>query len=122
MGPGAAFVDPHVFQSTNDALKRRGQRIAEKYRQHLDDRKIPNSTCIVLASHTPKQAVDEWCKENKVNTVVAGSRGLGAFKRFFLGSFSQFLVNHLECDVLIVKADASPEHDSDAEQSNKAAA
>ena len=97
-------MDPKVFSGTNDALKRRGQRLAEKYRVQLKESGVENATVHVLASHAPKQASKDWVTENKVDVVFAGSRGLGAVKRFFLGSFSQFLVNNLECDVMITKA------------------
>jgi nucleotide-binding universal stress UspA family protein len=37
--------------------------------------------------------------------LVMGSRGLGAFKRAFLGSVSDYIVHHSEVPVIIVKGD-----------------
>lgn len=45
----------------------------------------------------------ESAKEEKVDLIVVGSRGLSGVKRFFLGSVSHNVAHHCECPVLIVK-------------------
>ncbi|KAI9230601.1 MAG: hypothetical protein DHS80DRAFT_8289, partial [Piptocephalis tieghemiana] len=50
-----------------------------------------------------REAITDKVKEVNPDTVVVGSRGLGALKRTFIGSTSDYLVHHLECPVIIVK-------------------
>jgi nucleotide-binding universal stress UspA family protein len=38
-----------------------------------------------------------------VGTIFVGSRGLGAIKRFLLGSFSNYIVTHASQNVMVVK-------------------
>lgn len=42
-------------------------------------------------------------EEEQADLLVLGSRGLGAVKRFFIGSVSDRVVHHAHCDVLVVK-------------------
>jgi nucleotide-binding universal stress UspA family protein len=37
----------------------------------------------------------------KADVLIVGSRGMGAFKRLFLGSVSDYLVHHCKCPVII---------------------
>lgn len=41
--------------------------------------------------------------------LVIGSRGLGTFKRAFLGSTSDYCVHHCQCPVIVVKNHPSKE-------------
>jgi nucleotide-binding universal stress UspA family protein len=54
------------------------------------------------------QSVVHYAKENGVDLVVLGARGMGSWKRAImsfvgLGSVSDFVVHHLEAPVIIVK-------------------
>ena len=42
-------------------------------------------------------------QELGASAIIMGSRGLGAFKRAFLGSVSDYLVHHASVPVIIVK-------------------
>ncbi len=46
----------------------------------------------------------EYAKDNNINLIVSGSRGLSQFKGWLLGSVSRKLVHYSECSVLIVKS------------------
>lgn len=48
----------------------------------------------------------DFVKENEVDLVVAGSRGLGGLEGWLLGSVSRKLVHYAGCSVLIVKKSA----------------
>jgi nucleotide-binding universal stress UspA family protein len=39
----------------------------------------------------------------QADILVIGSRGLGTFKRAFLGSTSDYCVHHCQCPVIVVK-------------------
>lgn len=51
-------------------------------------------------------------KERKAFTVVMGSRGLGWFKRLVMGSVSNYVLNHRDGAVCVVR----PPHDLDGEK------
>jgi nucleotide-binding universal stress UspA family protein len=44
-----------------------------------------------------------YVRENQIDLIVAGSRGLSQFKSFWVGSVSRKLVHYAPCSVLIVK-------------------
>jgi len=43
------------------------------------------------------------CRENKIDLIVMGSRGLSKTKKLFLGSVSDGVMRHAYCTVLVVK-------------------
>jgi nucleotide-binding universal stress UspA family protein len=45
----------------------------------------------------------EYARNNKVDLIVAGSRGLSQLKSLWMGSVSRKLVHYADCSVLIVK-------------------
>ncbi|HLR01775.1 MAG TPA: universal stress protein [Virgibacillus sp.] len=51
----------------------------------------------------PGKTISTYAKDNKVDLMIAGSRGLGNIKGVFLGSVSAEIVRHSECPVLIIK-------------------
>jgi nucleotide-binding universal stress UspA family protein len=45
----------------------------------------------------------DFASNKKVDLLVVGTRGLGAFKRLTIGSVSSAAVNHATCSVLVVR-------------------
>jgi nucleotide-binding universal stress UspA family protein len=45
----------------------------------------------------------DYARANKIDLIVAGSRGLGQFRSWLMGSVSRKLVHYAPCSVLIVK-------------------
>ncbi|KAI9188292.1 hypothetical protein H9P43_002683 [Blastocladiella emersonii ATCC 22665] len=45
----------------------------------------------------------------KTDLLVVGSRGLGSFKRAFLGSVSDYVLHHAACPTLVIKTDPETE-------------
>ena len=56
-----------------------------------------------LANGRPADKIIEIAKEDGVDLIVIGSRGLGGIKEFLLGSVSDRVADHAPCPVLIVK-------------------
>jgi len=50
-----------------------------------------------------KEIID-YAKNNKVDLIICGSRGLSTFKGWLLGSVSRKLVHYSECSVLVFKS------------------
>lgn len=52
----------------------------------------------------PGKAIVEFANNNDVDLLIMGSRGLGALKRAFLGSVSDYCIHNLSCPIMIVKS------------------
>jgi nucleotide-binding universal stress UspA family protein len=57
----------------------------------------------VLGRGDAATEVMEYVKKNRVDLIVAGSRGFGQFKSMWMGSVSRKLVHYSDCSVLVVK-------------------
>jgi nucleotide-binding universal stress UspA family protein len=57
----------------------------------------------VLARGDAATEIITYVRENKIDLIVAGSRGLSQFKSLWMGSVSRKLVHYSDCSVLIVK-------------------
>jgi nucleotide-binding universal stress UspA family protein len=57
-----------------------------------------------LKEGRPADKIIETAKEENVDVIVMGSRGLGGIKQLFLGSVSDRVADEAPCPVLIVKA------------------
>ena len=62
---------------------------------------------IVVQGHTGDQIVN-CAKSGNVDLVVVGSRCLGVFGRLFAGSTGEYVLNHVDCSVLIVPQCETP--------------
>ena len=51
----------------------------------------------------PREEIVNFAKSENVDTIVMGSRGLGAIKRLLLGSISDYVLKNAHCHVLITK-------------------
>ena len=51
----------------------------------------------------------DYIPKNKIDFLVMGRRGMGTFKRLFLGSNSKYCVEHADCNVIIIKHPFGPE-------------
>jgi len=105
VGPSLVFIDPSVLENANESLKQRGAGIVKEYAKICEEKKIHGVTTSVLTTHNPKESVCKYAKDKGVDIIYVGTRGLGTIQRFFLGSFSNYVVSHAECDVMLVKHD-----------------
>ncbi|ORX80442.1 adenine nucleotide alpha hydrolases-like protein, partial [Anaeromyces robustus] len=56
----------------------------------------------------PKIEIVRKANEIGADLLIMGSRGMGSFKKMFVGSVSEYCVNNADCPVLIVKN--TPKH------------
>lgn len=59
---------------------------------------------LVLERGDAATQILDYVRKHDIDLIVAGSRGLGPFKSFWMGSVSRKLVHYANCSVLIVKA------------------
>ncbi|EOA34516.1 hypothetical protein CARUB_v10022059mg [Capsella rubella] len=57
----------------------------------------------VMEFGNPKEAICDAAEKLGVDLLVVGSNGKGAIQRTFLGSVSNYCVNHAKCPVLVVR-------------------
>jgi nucleotide-binding universal stress UspA family protein len=63
----------------------------------------------VLARGDAATEIIEYVKENSIDLIIAGSRGLSQMRSWLLGSVSRKLVHYAGCSVLVVKRNCIPE-------------
>lgn len=66
---------------------------------------IPDSLKVkyVLQNGDPAHEVLNYAKQNQVDLIIMGSRGLGAIRELFLGSVSHNIVQQSNIPVMVVK-------------------
>lgn len=78
-----------------------GERILEPARALLDASKLPYVAEIRIG-HTAKTIVD-YCDEQKCDSIVMGTRGLGALGNMVMGSIAQKVLHLVHVPVTLVK-------------------
>jgi hypothetical protein len=62
---------------------------------------------ILVTSDHAGETLCEAAKLKKIDVLVMGRRGLSSVKRVFLGSTSQFCMEHAHCQVMVVKKEVT---------------
>ena len=65
---------------------------------------------LILKDERPDHTIIEVAKEEKVDLIVIGARGLGSLRRTVLGSVSDFVVHHSPVPVTVVPPEAWRHH------------
>jgi nucleotide-binding universal stress UspA family protein len=79
----------------------RGQEVLNQALEALKAHGLPARG--VLRYGDAADQIISYVKEEQVDLIVAGSRGLGAFTSWLMGSVSRKLVHYAKCSVLIVR-------------------
>lgn len=97
VGPLSGYVTTSVPHSEEDLHQ------ARKFLDAL----VADRPAVKAASRVelgkPSETICELANQLGVDLVVVGARGLGAGKRFLLGSVSDRVVHHAPCPVLVVR-------------------
>lgn len=68
---------------------------------------LANNVTKKIVSGTPERAIVEEAEKWGADLIIVGSHGYGFWKRAWLGSVSNSVMQHAQCSVLVVR---SPEH------------
>ncbi|XP_050383326.1 uncharacterized protein LOC126800086 [Argentina anserina] len=103
VGPGGAVYYPptSVMESVKKAQEETSASILSRALQICKDKMVKAEA--VHLSGDPKEVICEATEKMHVDLLVVGSRGLGMFKRAFLGSVSNYCAHHAACPVMIVR-------------------
>ncbi|KAJ4793732.1 Adenine nucleotide alpha hydrolases-like superfamily protein [Rhynchospora pubera] len=85
---GPSEVDVPAFTAAIDAHQRRITQVNVK-------------THVVVGD--PKEKICEVAANLKCDLLVMGCRAIGPIKRMFLGSVSNYCINHVGCPVVVIK-------------------
>ena len=79
------------------------EKMMEKVEQQLKDANIPNKVRTYVLEGNPAKVLVDFANERDTDMIVMGSRGLSGLQEVFLGSVSNYVVQHANCPVFIVK-------------------
>lgn len=85
----------------DNLLEQNGKTILENCINEAKKQGVQVSTTL-LRGHPGSQIV-KFAKDNGFDIIVMGNRGLSGVRRFVLGSVSDYVSDHAECSVIIVK-------------------
>jgi nucleotide-binding universal stress UspA family protein len=58
---------------------------------------------ILTKGDDPREEALKFAEEHGANAIFVGSRGLSKLDRIIMGSFSQYMIDHARCSVMLVK-------------------
>ncbi|CAI2199647.1 15047_t:CDS:2, partial [Funneliformis geosporum] len=97
-------LEKEVAQKTNDAMIPFVNKLKARYESHNNaEANIKCQVEIIKSNLDPRNIVVDFTEKEKADVLIMGSRDLSAWKRFFLGSFSDFCQQNAHCPVIIVK-------------------
>jgi nucleotide-binding universal stress UspA family protein len=99
---GAALVERRYLDEQKEHIKETGRNICSKFMEKCKEKNITCHSFLLTEGHAREQACT-FARDQHVDQVVVGTRGHSQVQRFFLGSFSHYVINHCPCDVVLVK-------------------
>ncbi|XP_031572773.1 uncharacterized protein LOC116306811 [Actinia tenebrosa] len=92
-------MDTDEWAKTVGVHEEKLKALEEKYSKKAQTAKL--SAKILIKGGKPGEAICELAKEEHAQIIVMGSRGLGALRRTFLGSVSDYVLHHAHIPVII---------------------
>jgi len=80
-----------------------GKRITEEAQLLAMKNGVEAETKIIDEFHSPIEGITKFADLGNYDLIVVGTRGLGGFKRLFLGSVASGVVHYAHCSVLVVR-------------------
>eukprot|EP00268_Persea_americana_P053675 TRINITY_DN61001_c0_g1_i1.p1 TRINITY_DN61001_c0_g1~~TRINITY_DN61001_c0_g1_i1.p1 ORF type:complete len:196 (+),score=44.29 TRINITY_DN61001_c0_g1_i1:92-679(+) len=108
-GMDLIFASPEDFQDIQERDKKRGLHLLKHFVDCCHQIGVPCEAWI--KNGDPKEVICNEVKRIQPDMLVVGNRDLSPFQRMFLGTVSEFCVNHAVCPVITIKrtADETPE-------------
>ncbi len=91
-----------VITVYDQGMEKKAEKILEETKQYLEKEEFEYFVASILGSN-PARALQNTAKQENLDLIVVGSRGLGSTASILLGSVSRQVVTNAECSVLVVK-------------------
>jgi len=104
MSYGLAAQSPGFVEEYSQIMEQNiaeGKILGHKYIERCKAAQLDHKFILHIGSKAGEHIV-EFAKDNNINLVVMGNRGLGKLRRTFLGSVSDYVVHHAHIPVCIV--------------------
>ncbi|KAG2537927.1 universal stress protein YxiE-like [Panicum virgatum] len=102
VGPGSAvYGAPSMVESVRAAQAENARRLLDRAKRICHQRGV--SAEAVVVEGEPRETLCRAADDMGAGLLVVGSRGLGAIKRAFLGSVSDYCAHHASCPIVVVK-------------------
>ncbi|KAJ6834462.1 universal stress protein PHOS34 [Iris pallida] len=99
---GPSHMEVPAFTAAIEAHQRRiSQAIMAHALQICAEKNVEVKSLVVVGD--PKETICETAANLKADLLVMGCRALGPIKRMFLGSVSNYCINHVSCPVVVIK-------------------
>ena len=105
---GIDALPPILSSEIDDNLEKRAQEETQKGQELLDQtlakiKSLNFNADKVLRRGDAATEILNHAEENKIDLIIAGSRGLSQVRSWLMGSVSSKLTHYANCSVLIVK-------------------
>lgn len=86
-----------------DTLRKLGDKVVNEAKEYAESQGVTDVK-VIIESGSPKPVIaTDVPKRENIDLIVVGARGMGAIERLFVGSVSENVVRHAECDVVVVR-------------------
>ncbi|KAF0929735.1 hypothetical protein E2562_024427 [Oryza meyeriana var. granulata] len=110
VGPGSAvYGAASMMEAVRAAQAENARNLLGRARLICEQRGVAAATVVVEGE--PREALCRAAEDAGAGLLVVGSRGLGAIKRAFQGSVSDYCVHRASCPIMVVKP--PPDNDED---------
>lgn len=96
-----AYATRDYNTELNEVLRNEGQELLKEAMEKAEGAKLVSRT--ILITGDPATEIVNYARDNAMQLVVMGSRGLGTLKEMMLGSVSHKVAQLAPCPVLIIK-------------------
>jgi nucleotide-binding universal stress UspA family protein len=110
---GAPLIATELMHEMQDINDRKGKLLLNRMATYLRNKKVEHYKLIFSISNEAGDVIVKAIDKHKIDYCCVGRRGLGKLKRIFVGSVSSYLLQHANCDVMVVKESHSQESSSD---------
>ena len=101
--PPTTTLTAPLREEYETSLENRADLETMKMVSMMQKREINSKPKILRARGSSADSLIDLATDENIDLIVAGTRGLGAFRRMILGSVSTNLLNHAKCPVLVVR-------------------
>ena len=97
------LVTPSSIDELIDQAKKEAEKWFDDIREKCYSTKLQVKTEAVITAISIIEAIISYSEKEKIDLIIAGSRGRSAFKKLILGSTASGIMTYAHCPVMIIK-------------------